>query len=68
MTDVPPKKLSAKPVRSRQTDIAQDIEDAAILGGSAMATSEPFGPIIGAAIGAGEEGLALLKRKKGSKP
>ena len=67
MRPIPPKKNTAKPTRParrREWDEAQDIEDAAILGGSAMASMEPFGPVIGAVTGATEEGLALLKQKK----
>jgi len=51
----------------REEDISEDIVNAATLGASAMAANEPFGSVIGAAVGAAEEGMAIMKKDKQTK-
>lgn len=60
----PDLKRQPKTSSSKELEVTEDIENAALIGGNAMASNEPFGPVIGAAMGAVEEGMALLKEKK----
>ncbi len=49
---------------SKEAAVYDELGNAAVIGGNAMAPSEPFGPVIGAATGIVEEAIAILKSKQ----
>ncbi len=48
----------------KEVNVSDDLGNAALIGGNAMASSEPFGPVIGAATGMVEEAIAILEKKQ----
>ena len=49
---------------SKEAAVYDDLGDAALIGGNAMASSEPFGPVIGAVTGMVEEAIAIMEKKQ----